>query len=172
MPHTPNQEIENARRKIQEWARAFPLLKICESNHASRYFRKASASELPSQMLRTYKEFFAYPKKWEVEECYILKSLVHNMPSTMLFHGEGFRNPLQAATHFGMNTVTGHFHSSAGVWWLDTIVNRLYAVNSGCLIQNDLYPFSYAKHCKNKPSLGATVLLDDLRCPLFIPLTV
>jgi hypothetical protein len=165
-PHTPNQEVERAREKIKEWGRAFPKMKICESNHASRYFRKASASEIPSQMLRTYREFFDYPKGWDVQECFLLK----DKTEVLLFHGEGFANPQQASVHFGKNVVTGHFHSKAGVWWSETMVNRIYAVNSGCLIDYEQYAFHYAKHAKFKPSLGATILMDGFRVPFYVPM--
>ncbi len=168
-PHTPNQELELARKIIKEWAKAFPLLHMCHSNHASRYYRKAAGGELPTQVLRSYKELFRYPSGWDVEECF-----VPNVKKPfMVCHGEEFSGINAARSHalaYGISVAHGHSHSSAGVQYINTKTQDLWGMNVGCLIDDEQYCFAYAKHARNKVSLGVGVVLDSGRFPFFVPL--
>jgi len=167
MPHTPDQELEHARKLIKEMGKAFPMLNICSSNHASRYFRKAAGGELPTQVLRSYRELFNYPSLWDVQECYV----VNTKKPFIAFHGEGFSDKTGRSQimHFGMSTVFGHLHSGATVTWMNTHTQDLWAMNAGCLIDHSQYCFHYAKQAKLKPSLGVGVILDNGRCPIWVP---
>jgi hypothetical protein len=169
MLHTPDQELEEARKHIREMAKAFPMLSICTSNHASRYYRKAAGGELPTQVLRNYKELFEYPKGWDVQECFVTNT---KMPF-LSFHGEGYsdRTGRTQALHFGMSTAFGHLHGGAGVNWVNTHSQDIWGMNCGCLIDNEQYCFQYAKHSKIKPSLGVGIVIDSGRCPIWIPYT-
>lgn len=171
-PHTPNQELEITREKIKEWGKAFPLLKICHSNHQSRFYRKAAGGELPSQVLRNYRELFEYPKTWDVQECFV----VNTKKQFMLTHGEELGSGPGAMTRainlYGISTAYGHLHSAAGVLHLNTTTQDLWAMNCGCLIDPTQYCFQYAKHARLKPSLGVGVVLNSGTTPIFIPMPI
>ncbi len=72
--HTPTSELHESREKLKEWYRAFPLMKVCISNHGSRWIRKATESEIPSQLLRSYKEMIAAPEGWTWHKKILVKT--------------------------------------------------------------------------------------------------
>jgi len=164
------EELEQTRAEIRKWAHAFPLLKMCTSNHGSRIAKKAFEAEIPSQLLRNYEEIFEYPKGWTLKEEFIVCATKHEF---IVQHGEGFSGPrghIDAAIANGISTVIGHLHSFAGVSHIKTRHQNLWAVNSGCLIDQEALAFEYSKHSKFKATIGATVILDGGRFPIFVPL--
>jgi hypothetical protein len=169
-PITPKQEIEIARKKIKEWAKAFPLLKICEANHESRLWKKAIEAELPSDVMRSIREIFAYPKTWEINEVY----MIDTASPFLCLHGDGHglspitltNNPRQ----FGMSVCYGHYHSLASIMHLSTQTLRAWSFNVGCLIDESSFAFEYGSKAKFKPSIGCGVIMSDGRAPLWIPL--
>lgn len=169
-PHTPTQEIEEARKKIRIWGAAFPEMKICDSNHMTRWHRKAFDAEIPSQIIRGLQEVYEYPEGWTFADHHVIDA---GKSKFRLQHGEGFTGPggaRAAAIDNGMSTVIGHLHSHAGVQWIKTAGQEIFGVNSGCLIDPQAYAFRYGDKSRNKPCLGVTVVLDGGRFPIWIPL--
>lgn len=169
--HTSLQEIDAVREEIKEWGRAFPLLKMCTSNHGSRLYKRALEAELPSVVLKGMQEIFAYPKKWTLKEEYIVCATKQEF---LLTHGEGFsgaKGHIDAAIANGISTAIGHLHSFAGVSHIKTKHQDLWAMNGGCLIDQDSFAFEYSKHSKFKATIGSGVILDGGRWPIFVPLT-
>jgi hypothetical protein len=167
---TARQEIAASRDKIKQWSEHFQELMLCHSNHISRIWRKASFAEIPSEMLRTYKEFIGAPEGWRWKDEWHIKTKHSEFLAT---HGEGFSGPMghrSAAITYGISTVIGHLHSGAAISRIDTKHQKIWACNSGCLIDNQQFVFHYAAHAKNKPSLGCTVILDSGRTPIWIPM--
>jgi hypothetical protein len=170
--HTAAQELESTRETIRKWGRAFPLLKVCESNHGTRIYKKAFDAELPSQVIRSIEEIFEYPKGWVLKEHFVICA---TKAEFALQHGDNYSGPVghrQAAIDNGMSTIIGHLHSNAGVNWIETKHQRIFAVNSGCLIDTDAYAFAYGKHSRGKPCIGVTVVLDGGRFPIWVPLGI
>jgi len=168
--HTVNQEIEAAREKIRKWKSVFPQLKICQSNHEARLWKRAIEAELPSQIIRSIEEIFEYPKDWKIKSEWVIFG---SKEEFVLQHGEGYSSPLahrEAAIHNGINTIIGHLHSNAGVSFIKTARQELWAMNAGCLVDNDAYAFEYGKHSKFKPTIGVGLVLDGGAFPLFVPL--
>lgn len=168
--HTLEQELEATRADIRKWAHAFPRLKMCTSNHGSRIAKRMFEAELPSQLLRNYEEIFEYPPGWELKEEFVICA---TRSEFICQHGEGFSGPrghIDAAMANGLSTVIGHLHSFAGVSHIKTRHQTIWAVNSGCLIDQDAYAFEYSKNSKFKATIGATVILDGGRFPIFVPL--
>jgi hypothetical protein len=170
--HTAVQELEAVRKTIRKWAYAFPLLHVCESNHGVRLYKKAFDAELPSQIIRSIEEVFEYPKDWKIKEHFVVFASKHTFA---LQHGDNYSGPMghrQAAIDNGMSTIIGHLHSNAGVNFIETKHQRIFAVNSGCLIDPSAYAFAYGKHSRGKPCLGVTVVLDGGRFPIWVPLEI
>ena len=169
-PHTANQEIEIAREKVRKWGAAFPDLKICESNHVTRWMRKAFDAELPSQVIRSIEEIYEYPEGWKLEPFHVVDA---GKAKFRLQHGDGYSGPMgmrQAAIDNGMSTIIGHLHSNAGVTWIKTANQEIFGVNGGCLIDVAAYCFKYGIHSRLKPTIGVTVVLDGGKFPLWVPM--
>lgn len=171
-PHTPNQEILLGREKSKEWGKSFPKMNICFSNHVFRYWKKASFAELPSQMLRTWKEFIGAPKGWKWADDFLIKTEIEPF---MICHGEEFSGAqahLLHALHYGINTAIGHHHALAGIEHARTKTRQIWGAACGCLIDKEAYAFRYGEKSKRKPMLGTLVVLDGGRLPIWEPLCV
>lgn len=160
--HTANQEIDEARSKLRHWYKAFPQMKLCLSNHGTRWLRKAMAAQIPSQMLRGYQEMIQSPKGWRWQKHW----KVRDKHSWMIEHGDdwGGQYPhVAAAMHNGMSTAIGHHHSKFGVSYMKTNGLDIWGAAAGSLIDFDLYAFEYARSAKLKPQLGLLLIVDGGR---------
>jgi hypothetical protein len=167
---TPNQELEEVRLIIKKFARVVgPDLKICYSNHVSRYWRKAYQAEITTQALRPYRELIDAPSTWVWKDHFRVPS-EHPF---LLFHGEGYSGTnghRQAALNYGISTAMGHLHSQASVSWVNTRGQDIWACNAGCLIDIHSPTFSYAANARFKPSIGLLVVTEGGKIPLWVPL--
>jgi UDP-2,3-diacylglucosamine pyrophosphatase LpxH len=161
--HTVSQEIELAREKIKKWARAFPEMKIVESNHDSRIIKKAIGADLPSQVIRSLEEIFELPDTWEIKDQFVIMG-----PDILVCHGEEFPDALQAAIHYGLNVVQGHHHAKFGVQYRRSRMQMLWGAATGWLGDVGQYAFEYGDKSKFKPILGSTVVVNGI--PYAVPL--
>lgn len=167
-PHTPNQEIAITREKFREWASVFPEMKLCISNHGIRWMKKASGAELPSQLLVSYKQLFNAPERWRWAEQWVAQ-FKHPF---RVKHGVDLsgKTPYRAAAEIGiMSCAFGHLHTSAGIAYVNTDEKKIWAMNTGCLIDVDAYAFKYGKDNRFKPTLGAGIVCNRGRMPIWIP---
>lgn len=163
-------EIDITIEKLKHWYTAFPIMKLAVSNHGQRWQRKATEAEIPSQLMRKYEEWIHAPKSWIWRKHWLVKASKMNF---IVEHGDdhsGANFHINMALHNGLSTICGHHHSKAVVEHFTTHYQKLWAVVSGCLIDFDQYAFHYARKHAKKPTIGATVILDGGRTPLFIPL--
>lgn len=143
-------------------------MKIAVSNHGLRWVKKAVAAEIPSQMIRAYQEIIGAPRGWVWKEEWIIKA---RKPFRMI-HGVGYsgiNGARNATIDSGLSTVIGHLHSYGGVWHLNTGGRRLWAMNTGCLVDEEAYAFEYGKYSRNKATLGIGVVVDGGQTPIFLP---
>lgn len=169
---SPVGEIAISRMKIQEWGAVFPQMKLAISNHGMRWVRKAIAAEIPTQILRAYEQIFDMPKDWRWQDEWRFLNLKH--PFRMI-HGtdysgkDGARN---AAMDAKLSTVVGHIHAHAGITHIHNkgMPNRIYGFNVGCMIDKSSYAFEYDKKNRVEPCLGAGIIYDSGRVPLWVPL--
>lgn len=166
--HSPLSELRETRERIMAWGRAFPKMKLAVSNHGTRWAKKAFEAQIPSQMLRPYKEIIAAPDGWEWRYHWDIKC-----PAPIrLFHGMGYGGMYAyrtAAVDYGKNVVFGHLHANAGIAHVQTATERYWGFNVGCLIDRDAYAFEYGKDSRHKPVLGIGVVLDGGLTPIFVP---
>lgn len=166
--HTPRSEIAASREKLLRWYRSFPQMKLAISNHGLRWAKKAFDAEIPSEMLRPYQEIIHAPPGWIWRDSWTIKT---QYPIKMI-HGMGYSGQgghRQAALDFGINVVIGHLHSHAGVALIKTQGQRIWGMNTGCLIDDEAYAFAYNKTSRQKPILGCGVVVDGGLTPIFIP---
>jgi hypothetical protein len=167
-PHTPNQELQEAIDELKRWYSAFPKMKLAISNHGLRWARKASGAEIPSRLMREYREVIEAPPGWIWQEEWIIPT----KHPIRLIHGQGYggiNGHRNAAIDAGMNTVIGHLHSAAAISYITTSRMKIWAMNAGSLIDPDAYAFEYGKYNRLKPGLGVGVVLNKGSTPIWIP---
>lgn len=161
-------EIKAAKEKIREWACVLPKQKIAISNHGMRWFKKASAAEIPSQMIRHYKEVLGMPDTWVFQDRWDFDDIKH--PFSMI-HGMGYSGQFAhrtAALDLGRSVVHGHLVHS-GISHIKTSTQKIWGMCVGCLIDVPSYAFKYGKDSRFKPCLGAGIISQEGRTPLWFP---
>ena len=167
--HTPNSEIGAAKEKIHQWGDAFPYMMLCESNHGIRWMKKASAAEIPSQMMRAYQDVLQTPPGWHWRKEWRFPTLKHPF---RVIHGcgySGMNGHRTAAMDGGISTAIGHLHSHPGIARIVTSGQKIWGMNTGCLIDVDAYAFKYNSNSRFKPGLGVGVVFNQGSMPMWIP---
>jgi hypothetical protein len=167
--HSALTEHNESLVELKRWYDAFPEMRLCLSNHGSRWIRKATKAEIPSMMLRRYEEVIQAPAGWQWAKRWVV-------PCKHRFgieHGDdvsGHNPGLTAALLNGYSTAVGHWHSKAGVDHVKTNGMTLWGMTTGSLIDADQYAFDYSKNAKHKPVIGLGVVVDDGRNAIWLPL--
>lgn len=153
-------EYEHMLNSLAPWFEAFPVAKITYGNHDLIPFRKGFAGGLSHRMMKSWQDLFNAPKHWEFGESFIIDDVYYH-------HGT---NPALARMKDSrISVVQGHLHSQQYVQWSQSIVNRLFAMQVGCGIDNDAWAFAYGRLFPKKPILGCGVVLDGGKLPLVVP---
>lgn len=166
--HTANQEIKACQEEFKRWYDRFPKMKLCQSNHGTRWMRKAFAAQIPSQMIRSYREIINAPDGWVWKKYW----KVDSKHPWQVEHGDdwGGQTPHKlAALHNGRSTAMGHHHSLAGIEHLKTNGMSVWGMVTGCLIDFETYAFDYARSAKLKPVLGIGLVVDEGKTPIWLP---
>ncbi len=167
--YTANQEIAESKRRLREWYKAFPLMKLATSNHGQRWARKAFEAEIPSQMIKSYQELLEAPKGWQWKDAWQINAEHRKIH---VFHGCGYGGMYayrQAAMDHGKCVVFGHLHANAGIAHVVTESQSLWGMNVGSLIDTKAFAFNYGKHNRVKPWLGIGIVIDGGLTPILIP---
>lgn len=168
--HTANQELEESKDTLRKWYRAFPKMKLCTSNHGTRWWRKALDADIPAQLLRDYEDIIEAPKGWQWKRDWHVKASKHPFIVEHLDDYGGQRPHIDAALHNGVSTVGGHHHNKFQVDFIKTKYQDIWAAVAGCLIDHAQYAFTYSHKNKRVPKIGCIVIVDGGRIPLCIPL--
>lgn len=162
---SPRDELEEARKRLRDWYRAFPAVRVCVSNHTVRPWKRAFEVGLPKEFMRSVGEVYEAPALWTWADRWVIDGVCFE-------HGEnvsGATGALKAAQQNHMSTVIGHLHSFAGVVHAEASEGRgIWAMNAGCLIDVTAYAFHYAKSYRNKPVIGVGVVKRGQ--PYFVPM--
>lgn len=167
--HTANQEIAETKTRLRGWFRAFPDLKIATSNHGQRWARKAFEAEIPAQMMKSYQEVLGAPEGWRWRDFWDIKA---DKREIRMIHGVGYGGMYafrHAALDQGKCVVFGHLHANAGISHIVTSSQKIYGMNTGCLIDVQAYAFNYGKDNRFKPWLGLGVIVDGGLTPILVP---
>ena len=159
--HTATQEIYAARDKVKLWKKVFPELKICESNHDTRFLKKALDAEIPSVIIKSLHEIYELPDEWIIKDDFIIQS--HDI---MVCHGEEFPDALTGAIKYGLNLVQGHHHSKFGVRYSQSRKMKVWGAATGWLGDKEQYAFQYGDKSKEKPINGSIIVVDGVPYPV------
>ena len=169
--HTAMQEIEESREKLKAFIAAFPNLRICFSNHGTRWQRKAFEAEIPSIMMRQYQEVMEIPPTWRYADHWLIKAKYPFLVEHGDKHGGTFPH-VQASRINGISTAIGHFHSVLGVEYTNTTMGSIWGMCVASLIDAEAYAFKYSLKHSKRPVLGCGVILDEGRTALPVPLVI
>lgn len=167
--HTANSELKLSIERLKEWYSAFPKMKLCVSNHGTRWMRKAFEAEIPTFMLKKYERVIEAPRGWRWQKHWHSKTKCPFIIEHLDDYGGQYPH-VEAAMHNGVSTAGGHHHSIAGIHHVKTNGLDIWGASTGSLIDFDKYAFNYARNAKKKPQIGALVVLDSGRMPLWVPL--
>ena len=157
--HTALSEIQECKDTLKQWYSAFPKMRLCTSNHGSRWIRKATQAQIPAFMMKEYQSVIEAPRGWVWKKHWLVKE----KKPFLIEHGDdwGGQHPhLQAIMHNGMSTIMGHHHSLFVVQSIVTAMQDIFGAVIGSLIDFEAYAFNYARSAKKKPVLGAMVVAD------------
>lgn len=169
IPLSARAELQLTRERLKPWYAAFPKMRLAVSNHGLRWLRKAAEAQIPSELMRAYREVLGAPKFWIWRDEWIIKG---NRAPFKMIHGMGYGGMYAyrtAAMDQGMNIVFGHLHANAGVAHVVTASKRCWGMNVGCLVDVDAFAFEYGKYNRFKPWLGVGVVVDGGLTPMLIP---
>lgn len=158
-------EIAFAKVAVKQLSSIFPRMKICYGNHDLRAFKAVKEKGITSEMLKPISDLFACPKEWEFGYEFLKDGVIY-------FHGDGYsgiKGALDAAMKKRSSVVIGHLHSFGGVHYHNNGYNRIFGLNSGCLIDDKMPAFSYASTAKDRPTLGCGVVVEG-REAYFVPI--
>jgi len=156
-------ELVAAQKAIKPWVKAFPKATVTIGNHDCLSKRKAHTYGIPEFMIRDYSEIYDTPGwDWVIET---------EVDGVLYLHGKGYGKSaaLNTALMERRSIAQGHAHSFAGVQFSTSTKDRIFGLNSGCLIDIDAYAFAYQKKFSVRPVLGASVIIDGIQ-PIFIPM--
>lgn len=157
-------EFDEAKKRLEQWFKAFPKTYVCTSNHTYRVYKRAQEIGIPDAFMRTIGEAYGAPLGWRWRDRWIQGDVCFE-------HGEqvsGQLAAIRAAAQNRMSTVIGHQHSNGGVIYSGSHFDLIYGMNTGCLIDVDQYAFDYGRTLRNKPTLGMGVIKNGI--PYFIPM--
>jgi predicted phosphodiesterase len=156
-------ELYKAKKFVKELVKLFPNVYACIGNHDNRHLRQALKHGLPKAYIREFSEILETPDTWQWHYSYIING------ETLVTHGStsGMRSTYDLALMTSLNAVSGHTHSYAGVTYINDGFKQRWALNGGCLADNDSYAMKYAADSKFKHTLGVAIVVDEV--PMFIP---
>jgi hypothetical protein len=152
-------ELKAALPVIKELENLFPVMDLIDSNHGSMVFRKAKHHGIPRHYLKSYNDVLKVGKGWVWHP-----DLTITLPDDQkvyIHHGKS-SEAIKTSQVMGMSHVCGHFHESFGVrYWANP--NGLYfAINSGCLINDSSFAYSYNNVNLKRPIIGTSLIIDGV----------
>lgn len=153
---SPKDEINEARKHLEKWFKAFPNLFFCLGNHDRRVDLKGKHVGLPDICFKPFRDIWGLPRGWK-------DAFHHEIDGVLYTHGtslSGDQAHIKAAVMNRQSTVIGHTHSVAAVNYLVSRRDRLLSMNVGCGCDNTKLAFAYGKDFLKKPVLACGVVTD------------
>ena len=156
-------ELKEAKKMIKPWLKAFPKAYVTIGNHDAVLERKAKTFGIPKSMIRSLGEAYE-TKVWK----WVLEVEIYGV---LYIHGKcyGKNAALTTAMTERVSIAQGHSHAYAGVQFSTSTRDRLFGLNSGCLIDVDSYAMAYGKAFSVRPVLGSSVIINGVQ-PIFVPM--
>ena len=160
-----NEELEAARDAVKRLAAHFPDMLVCYGNHDLRFVKKIKSLGIPSCFAKDLREVIGAPAGWKFDMAFSIDNVTY-------FHGDGFSGEVAASTaadKYRSSIVMGHVHAFAGIVYKQGPMERVWAMNCGCMIDPKALAFAYGKNYPNKPVIGFGVIINGV--PHFVPVS-
>ena len=154
---SPGDELKATRQYVKELEKIFPEMILVHSNHSSLIYRRAVAHGLSLEYLKSYNEFLQVGAGWRwVDD---LKVTLSDGQRCFFTHGMAAR-ALAVSMQFGCNVVQGHYHSKFSIEYFSNPDKLVWAMQTGCLINQKSMAFDYAKNFKSRFIVGCGMIID------------
>lgn len=149
---------------IAEVYKLFPEMDIIDSNHGSMVHRKAKHHGIPRSYIKSYNEVLGVGDGWVWHnDLTIILPATDVLPEQKVYihHGKS-AEAIKTSQAMGMSHVCGHYHESFGIRYWANPNGRYFAVNAGCLIDDESYAFSYNNVNLKRPFIGTALIIDGV----------
>jgi len=150
-------ELERAQEYCQVLEEGFPDMVVIGSNHGDLPLRKFLAHGLPRRMLRPYNDIFGVGEGWKFVDDFTIETHSKHLPDIYFTHGIK-KNGLQLAQQRGQRVVQGHYHTDLYVKYAGNPNSLIWAMGTGCLVDNKSLAFEYGKLNLHRPIIGTGVI--------------
>jgi metallophosphoesterase superfamily enzyme len=149
-------ELALAKKKIKEWYKAFPKAVITTGNHTRNFYRKAFSGGIPREVLKDMSVILETPK-WEFKDNHVIEDIIFT-------HGD-IGSAKTKCKKLGYSIVQGHYHTQSYIEFNKGYDKCTFAMQLGCLIDKNAYPFKYAGKLY-QPQINCGVILGDTKTPI------
>lgn len=150
-------ELKQSKEYVKDLENIFPEMTLVHSNHSSLVYRRALKYGLPKDYLKSYNEFLGVGKGWAwVDDLTVTLS---DGQRCFFTHGMAAR-ALAVSMQFGCNVVQGHYHSKFSIEYFSNPDKLVWAMQTGCLINQKSMAFDYAKNFKSRFIVGCGMIID------------
>jgi hypothetical protein len=157
-------EHKRARRASQPFFEAFPDVLVCESNHRQRLYKRAYEAGIPKDMIKATHDYMGAPKGWQWRFSWTIDGVVYEHGDRASGAATGVK--LIDANH--ASTVYGHHHDCPGIIYARKASKTMFAMNVGCLVDENTYAMSYTRMNKSRPVLSCGIVAGGV--PHVIPM--
>lgn len=150
-------ELKRSLPIIKEVEKIFPVMDIIDSNHGSMVHRKAKHHGIPRHYIKSYNDVLGVGKGWKWHN-----DMTIDLPDgqkVYIHHGKS-AEAIKTSQAMSMSHVCGHFHEAFGVKYWANPNGLFFAVNAGCLIDDDSYAFCYNNVNLKRPIIGTCLIID------------
>lgn len=150
-------EIKEAREGVRQLADIFPRQLVCKSNHDERIRRLAVSHGMPEAVVKTWQEVLKAPQGWQY-------AWEWEVGPALAIHGDRYSGAMGIRNAVKDNfccSIMGHVHTEAGVFWQETKGGLVWGLQAGCLIDPTYAAFEYQQTNRNRPLIGAGVVINN-----------
>jgi len=151
-------ELRKSLPVIAELFKMFPTMDIIESNHGSLVWRKAKTFGIPKHYIKSYNDVLGVDGGWKWS--FDLTITLPNGQKCYIHHGKS-SDVIKLSQQMGMCAIQGHYHESFKVDYWGNPNGLFWAMQCGCLIDDDALAFSYNNVNIKRPVIGTGLIIDS-----------
>ncbi len=163
-------ELTNVIEMIKDWYDAFNNdtvpngISVTLGNHDLIIYRKAEDAGVDKRWVRNLNEVLNVPD-WQFEE-----QFVHD--KVLYVHGTGCsgKGIMKRVQNWGTSMIQGHIHTQSFVDFTASLNDLKFGMQVPTGIDYKSFAYAYAKFHTAKPILGCSVVLDNGKFPLIVPM--
>lgn len=160
-------ELQRCLPVIAELQKMFPVMDILESNHGSLVWRKAKTHGVPRHYIKSYNDVLGVSDNWQWHF-----DLTIDLPTgnKCYFHHGKSSDVNKLSQQMGMCAVQGHFHEGFKIDYWGNPNGLFWGLQTGCLIDDSSYAFSYNNVNIKRPVIGTALIIDGM--PVLEPMVL